>query len=65
MKTLLLIGLLVVCGCSHPVRDERDALRAEIRAHCIEHEDYSPRLCHQKIHHLMIDDIALAYGTAR
>lgn len=65
-KFIMVLGLaLSLTACSHPVRDERNALRLQMRQHCIETHDYSNRHCHQIREKLLIDDLALAYGTAR
>lgn len=62
---LILAASMLLAACSHPVRDERNALRAEFRAHCVNGSDYSPHRCRNIKHKLVVDDLALAYGTAR
>jgi hypothetical protein len=65
-KSLVLLALpLLVAACAHPIRDERNTFRNEKAEHCIIRQDYTPHACHVLSDRIMIDDLALAYGSAR
>jgi hypothetical protein len=68
MKATLLLGFVLLSACSHPshpIRDERNIFRNEKAEHCIIRQDYTPHACHVLSDRIMVDDLALAYGTAQ
>jgi hypothetical protein len=65
-KSLVLLAFpLFAAACTHPIRDERNTFRDERGEHCIIRQDYTPYACRVLSDRIMIDDLALAYGTAR